>query len=600
MSKRFMLVVSVLAAVMLEKGTSSAAPSSSERLDVFFTSFTDQWMRSNTDSIASSGYFTGPEFDAATRTLSPRTKQARDVRIRLARQGLAQLREFNRGELTETERISADLMRYQLERRVEAASYDDYSFPFVPASGAPSTLTSVFTVNHRLATPRDAENYVVRLKALAPRMQEAIAEARRIAARKLLPPRFILDAAMREMGGFVSMPPGRSPLVTVFADKMQRIPGLDAARQEQLRAEAARITELEVYPAWRNAIAFVQPLRAQTTDEAGFSRLSGGLGAYAFALRQATTTSLTPEQVHDIGLRVEADVDRDMDRVLRQLGYTEGTVRDRYDAFVNALPRFPDTDQGEADYRADIERTLADAQVRAAGMFDRVPKTNVIAQPYPAYMGSRAASYSTPSADGSRPGTFQFTLQRGGRKYSRSSVYHETVPGHHFQLALELEDTRLPKWRSIRAYGSNSAIVEGWALYAEHLVAEAGWYEGDPAGLLSQLQRKQFRARRLVVDTGLHVKHWTRQQAIDYLGPALETADAASEVDRYVVTPGQACSYMIGALRILELRDKARNALGAKFSLTEFHNVVLGTGSVPLDVLSQQVERWIATNATKP
>jgi uncharacterized protein (DUF885 family) len=552
-------------------------------------------MRSSTDSIANTGYYTGPEFDAATRTLTPRTKQVRDERLQLARQGLLGLREYNNVEMTETEHISVDLMRYQLEQFVEAAKYRDYSFPFVPASGAPSSLTSVFTVNHRLATSRDAENYVVRLKALAPRMRETIADARGIAARKLLPPRFILDAAVREMGGFVATPPAKNPLVTVFADKMKRIPDLNGTRQEQLRAEAERITEFEVYPAWRSAIAFVEPLRTQTTDEPGYSRLPGGPGAYSFALRQATTTNLSPEQVHEIGLRVEAEVDRDMDRVLRQLGYAEGTVRERYDTFLKALPRFPNSDQGEADYRADIERTLADAQVRAASMFDRVPKTKVIAQPYPAYMGSRAASYSTPSADGSRPGTFQFTLQRGGPKYSRSSVYHETVPGHHFQLALELEDTRLPKWRSIRAYGSNSAIVEGWALYAEQLVAEAGWYEGDPGGLLSQLQRKQFRARRLVVDTGLHVKHWTRQQAIDYLGPALETADAASEVDRYVVTPGQACSYLIGALRILELRDKARNALGSGFSLKEFHNVVLGTGSVPLDVLTQQVHRWIAS-----
>jgi uncharacterized protein (DUF885 family) len=400
------------------------------------------------------------------------------------------------------------------------------------------------------------------------------------------------------MRAVVALEPAANPLVTTLADKSGQISGLDPVRRQQLQAEAERIVRSQVYPAWRRAIALAEPWLDQTNDDAGLWRLAGGPEAYAFRLRRATTTNLTAEQIHELGLRIEAEVDRDMDRVLRQLGYTEGSVRQRYDRFLAEQPRFPDTDQGVADYRADIEKTLADAEVRAAALFDRVPKSRVIAQPYPAYMGSRAASYIGPSVDGTMPGTFQFTLRRGGPKYSRSSIYHETVPGHHFQLALELENTGLPRWRRIRAFGGNSAITEGWALYAEQLAAESNWYDGDPVGLLSQLQRKQFRARRLVADTGLHAKRWTRQQTIDYLGPALETADAASEADRYVVSPGQACSYMVGAQRILELRERAQRQLGQRFSLRDFHNVVLGAGIVPLDVLERQVARW--TDAAHP
>jgi uncharacterized protein (DUF885 family) len=175
----------------------------------------------------------------------------------------------------------------------------------------------------------------------------------------------------------------------------------------------------------------------------------------------------------------------------------------------------------------------------------------------------------------------------------RSVAYHEAIPGHHFQNALVMEDDTLPRFRKDGVFGNNSANGEGWGLYAERLAAESGWYEGDPVGLLGQLDAAIFRARRLVVDTGMHAKHWSRQMAIDYLGPN-PAGSAVAEVERYVMRPGQACSYMIGELKIVELRERAKRELGAKFSLQQFHNVVLGTGRVPLDILEQQVERWIA------
>ena len=180
--------------------------------------------------------------------------------------------------------------------------------------------------------------------------------------------------------------------------------------------------------------------------------------------------------------------------------------------------------------------------------------------------------------------------QRMTRFGLRSLVYHETVPGHHFQIALEQENTSLPRFRQARVLGGISALSEGWALYAERLFDENGWYEGDPEGKLGMLDAQLFRARRLVVDTGLHAKHWTRQQAIDY---GIE----ASEIERYVVNPGQACAYMIGQLKLMELRDKARNTLGAKFKPTAFHDVVLNTGTAPLDMVAKEVDRYIRTTS---
>ena len=203
-----------------------------------------------------------------------------------------------------------------------------------------------------------------------------------------------------------------------------------------------------------------------------------------------------------------------------------------------------------------------------------------------------AANYNPPAQDGSRPGIVQYPrrLDQMTRFGLRTLAYHEAVPGHHFHLALQSENNDLPRFLQLSAFGIISASVEGWALYAERLAAESGWYEGDVEGQLGQLSDELFRARRLVVDTGIHAKKWTRQQAIDY---GIEP----SEVERYVVWPGQACSYMIGQLKILELRDKAKSSLGAKFSLRAFHNVVLGAGSVPLEVLERQIDAYIARTA---
>jgi uncharacterized protein (DUF885 family) len=257
-------------------------------------------------------------------------------------------------------------------------------------------------------------------------------------------------------------------------------------------------------------------------------------------------------------------------------------------------PQFPNTEEGRKQYRAFITDLVKDAERRAATLFDRVPKMPVIAQAYPDFMGARAPSYSIGAKDGSRPGVYQYPvagvpLTKFG---ARSVAYHEAVPGHHFQGALQAEDESLPRFLQDRVFGDNSAIGEGWGLYAERVVAEEGWYEGDPVGLLGQLDAAVFRARRLVVDTGLHAKRWTREQAIEYLGPN-PAGSAEAEVDRYVARPGQACSYMIGELKMVELRERAKKELGARFSLREFHNRVLGAGRVPLEILEEGIERWI-------
>jgi uncharacterized protein (DUF885 family) len=239
----------------------------------------------------------------------------------------------------------------------------------------------------------------------------------------------------------------------------------------------------------------------------------------------------------------------------------------------------------------DIEDILADAARRSALLFDLRPKTPVVAQAFPTFReNNAAANYYPPSPDGSRPGTFLYPRRPSHMtKFGlRSLIYHETVPGHHFQLAYEMENKVLPRFRRVFALGRISALSEGWALYAEHLAAESGWYEGDIEGRLGELYWELLRGRRLVVDTGIHAKHWTRQQGIDY---GIEP----SEVERYTVLPGQACSYMIGELKIIDLREKARKALTDRFSIREYHNQVVQAGTVPLIVLEGEIDAWISS-----
>jgi uncharacterized protein (DUF885 family) len=386
------------------------------------------------------------------------------------------------------------------------------------------------------------------------------------------------------MRQFIAPPPAQNPFVAIFAQKMAGIKSIPDARREELRTAAEKIVAAEVYPAWTNAIVLLEPLLNKATDDAGLWRFKGGAEAYAFNLRRYTTTNLTAEQIHQIGLRRVDEIERQMDQILRGIGRSQGSVKDRI-AQLNRDLNYPNTEDGRKLIMADVESILRDAEKRAATLFDHRPNAPVVAQPYPRFLeANQAASYSPPAQDGSRPGTVQIPLrlERMTKFGLRSLIYHEGVPGHHFQIALEMEDPALPRFRQIRAFGGISALSEGWGLYAERLAAESGWYEGDQEGLLGQLDAELFRARRLVVDTGIHAKHWTRQQAIEY---GIE----ASEVERYVMLPGQACSYMMGELKIIEIRDKAKQALGGRFNLRAFHNAVLGTGTAPLDILERHV-----------
>jgi uncharacterized protein (DUF885 family) len=572
--------------------TAAPAPAADATVDDFFNSFTAEWVRGNPNLATSARYFAGAEEDALEQQLTPVSNAYQRNRIQLARKGLAELKKFARAKMTPVQRQSAELLEWQLDTLVRQEPYLDYSFPFEQFGGINVSLVNTLTVNHPLLTEKDAAHYVARLGQVGARMDEGLADARTIIARGFIPPRFIIRATLTQMNQFIATPPAQNPFVAVFGEKLRNIKSLSDVRRTQLLADAERIVAQQIYPAWRKAIALIEPLESRVNDDAGLWRFKGGADVYAYALRRFTTTSMTAEQIHQTGLRKVAEIEQEMDTLLRRLGRTQGSVKDRVEQ-LKKDQAYPLTEDGRKRIMADVEQILRDAEKRSTTLFDRRPKAPVVAQPYPRFRETNAAaSYNSPSPDGSRPGTFQIPLrpERMTKFGLRSLVYHETVPGHHFQIALEMENPALPRFRQIRAFGGISALSEGWGLYAERLTAESGWYEGDIEGRIGQLDSELFRARRLVVDTGIHAKHWTRQQAIDY---GIE----ASEIERYVVNPGQACSYMIGELKLIELREKTKKALGNKFSFFEFHNTVLGAGTMPLELLDRQVDDYIRAAA---
>jgi uncharacterized protein (DUF885 family) len=575
--------------LLLLGGLAPPARAADPAFDAWIDRFAADWVRASPQSATLSQYFSGAEQDALDRQLTPISADYRHRRVEQARLGLAELRRFAPAALSPTQRVSAAMLTWQLQDVIAGDAFAEQQFVFNQFRGLQVSLVNFLSQTHPIRQKRDIENYLARLELVAAQLDEGLAQARTAAEHGIVPPKFILTTTLAQLDRFLAPPPQENVLVTSLDERAAKIELLSPDQRAGFTAAAATTVREAVLPAFRRVRALLEAQLAHATDDAGLWAVPGGAAAYAQALATNTTTRLTPDEVHALGLRQVARIEKEMDAILRSLGYAEGTVEQRFQALNTSLqpPTKPDP---RPQLLADFTRILRDAERRSAALFDVRPQAPIEVRREPPFTEKTAAAhYTTPSPDGTRPGVFWAPLP--GPDYSvltmRTLVYHEGVPGHHFQLTVQQESADLPRFQRLRVFGGLPAHSEGWALYAERLADEAGWYDGDPQGRLGYLSAQLFRARRLVVDTGLHAKHWTRQQAIDYGIPA-------SEVERYVVLPGQACAYMIGQLRILELREKARAALGEKFSLKAFHNALLLAGSVPLDVLGEVVDNYIA------
>lgn len=569
------------------------AASVGEAFDSWVSAFTTEWLRTMPAGAGSGEGNDGGDNDAAL--LSEQAGQ-RERQATLARRGLAELAGFEAARLNATQRVSAGLLRWHLDTSLARQPYADHLFVFRQLRGLHVALVDGLAERATLRRPRDVDAYLERLAKVPAQLDQGIVRARAAAARGLIPPRFILERSLQQLAMIIEPAPEQNILVVSLGRRAAAIPGLTPEKLGAAVTQATRLTGEQVLPAYRRVQAFLQELLPQATDAAGISQRPDGAAAYAEALARFTSTRLTADEIHAIGRREVARLEAEIDALLRQLGQTEGSLDVRLGrvAFGTPLPESPDP---RAAIISRYEEFIRDAERRSAALFNLKPKAPVEVRRVPALTERTAsAHYTPPPADGSRGGIFWVPLPGNVFSFTarmRSLAYHEAIPGHHFQLAIQQEQKDLPRFRARRSFGGISAHSEGWGLYVERLAVEQGWYEGDPLGKVGALSSELFRAKRLVVDTGLHTKGWTRQQAIDY-------GISASEVERYVVNPGQACSYMIGMLRLVELRERAKAALGPRFSLPAFHDVILRTGTVPLDLLGEVIDEWIAGQGGAP
>jgi len=509
---------------------------------------------------------------------------------------LSGLLEFERDELSTDQQVSYDVAAWMLRTYQAGRPFLFHNYPINQFAGSQSSLPDFMVNIHQIEDETDARDYLARLRGFGLALEQLGESVAARAERGVIPPRFVLAAVGAEMDEFIGVPAEQNVLYTNLAESLEEA-GVEAEARASFTDEARQILAEVIYPGYRELIAQSDALHERSNDDDGVWKLPDGDAYYRFALRVHTTTDLAPDEVHEIGLEEIARIHDEMREILQ----SEGLPADDPIATLlelNRDPRFlyPDTDAGRAAILTDYQAIIDATWMRLPELFGRLPEAPVKVERVPVFKeaGAAGAYYNPPSLDGSRPGIFYANLRDVAevpRFGMRTLTFHEAVPGHHLQIAMAMENEGLPLFRRFLPL---TVFVEGWALYAERLATEAGFHE-TAYDRLGALSAEVFRAVRLVVDTGIHAKRWPRERAIEYMiaNAGLPEGDARSEIERYIVMPGQACAYKIGQLKILELRDRARARLGGNFDLRQFNDLVLGNGALPLNILDRVVAEWV-------
>ena len=512
---------------------------------------------------------------------------------------LAQLKAIDRSRLSGMAGVNYDSVLFNLETSEAANQRFDYGYlgagvPYMISqlSGSYQSTPDWLDNQHRIETKEDADAYLSRLADFGKVIDDEVERARRDIGVGVIPPDFIVARALPQMQGML-VPPEVSGLVTSVARRAK-----EKGFAGDYAGQAAKIYAETVAPALERQIALFKDIQGKTWHDAGVWRQPDGEAYYEHALHGSTTTRLSADEVHNIGLEQAKSLQARADELLKGQGLTKGGVGERIQAlYKDKRYHYPNTDAGKEKLIADLMDLVAATSKRLPEYFGTLPKAPLKIQRVPKAIEAAAPGgyYNQPSLDGARPGIYWLNL-RDTAEYPKWALptitYHEGVPGHHLQLSLQ-QEADLPM---IRRATFLSAYGEGWALYAEELAREMGVYEGDPRGEIGYIQAALFRAARLVVDTGMHAKRWSREKAIETMTAISGTPTTASttEIERYVVWPGQACSYMVGKLEWLRLREKAKTALGANFDIRKFHDAGLLSGAMPLTVLEAVVDQYVA------
>jgi uncharacterized protein (DUF885 family) len=564
--------------------------------DARLTALLDRWFYEDLDRhperATSLGLDKGERAGLKAR-LDDRSAAAHAAEVARSSTRVQALKGFERARLGPEAQVDLDVMAYQegviatAGRRFTYGAVGNRFAPYVISqlTGAYQNVPDFLDNQHKVETAEDADAYLARLKAFAVTLDQDLARTRADAGRGVAAPDFALDSTLAQLQALRGQPAADTVLVRSLARKAK-----DAGLEKDFEARAVAIVEGEVFPALDRQIAAVRALRAKAPGDAGVWRLPDGEAYYAAAVNAATTTTLTPDEIHQMGLEQVAEITSRLDALLKAQGKTQGTVGERL-AALNDDPAqlYPNTDEGRQAIIDQLNRQIDAMYLKLPQAFGDIPKAKVVVKRVPVFIqdGAPNGYYQRAALDGSRPALYFINLKDTHEwpKFSLPTLtYHEAVPGHHLQISIQQEATGIPLIRRTALF---SAYAEGWALYAEQLASELGVYQGDPWGEAGFLQSFLFRAVRLVVDSGMHAKRWSREKATDYMVDKTGYAKSRCqrEIDRYVVWPGQACSYKVGHTVWTRVREQARRRLGAAFDLKAFHDTALHMGAMPLTVL---------------
>jgi uncharacterized protein (DUF885 family) len=595
----------VAPAVMAQTAAPAAASSQAQSEDARLNAFFDQAFQ---ERIAlSPQQMTGLGLKTDYDKLDDVSDAASARALALQESQLARMKaEFDPAKLNAQSKMSWRLFEYGVQQARLSNQWRDWGFQFA-ANGNPTTSLPVFLINnHRISSVSDAEAYVSRITEAERYMGQVATTLKARAAEGVVSPRFVFAPSIENTRNVITGAPFDSGADNpVWADFQKKVAALDAdqATKDRLLASARAALTGPYRRGFDTVLTALAEVRPMADSDAGVWRLPNGEAYYNARLQLSTTTDLTADQIHQIGLDEVARIQAEMEVIKTKVGF-DGSLQDFF-VFLKTDPRFqyPNTPEGKEQYLTDARGFIAQVMAVAPQWFSNLPKAALEVRAVEPFREATAsiAFYNAPAPDGSRPGIYYVNLSdmtQVLKPQIEGISYHEGAPGHHFQIAYAQEIEGLPRFRRFGGYG---AYAEGWGLYAEQLGKEMGFYQ-DPYSDFGRLSTELWRAVRLVTDTGLHAKRWSREQAMDYFrqNSLLSERDIGKEVERYITNPSQATSYKIGELKIEELRHKAEATLGPRFDIKDFHAVVLGSGSVPLDVLADQVDAWIAAGGGKP
>jgi uncharacterized protein (DUF885 family) len=505
--------------------------------------------------------------------------------------------------LDKSARLSYKIWEEQAQKALKAFQYRHYSYPVNQMFGWQSTVPAFLINFHQITNEADARAYIARLSKVEGLMNEVIENLKINEKAGAVLPKFLFPMVLSDSRNVISGAPfdkskATSPLLEDFQKKVNAVKDLSDSQKQALVQETTQALNTSVKPAYEKLIAFMTDQEKRAPMEEGVWRFAEGAEYFNTALKATTTTNLTADEIHEIGLREVARIEGEMKEIMQQVGFT-GTLQEFF-AYTKEDPRFfyPDTQEGRKQYLDSATTIINNMRGRLDELFLTKPKADMIVKAVEPFREKSAgkAFYSSPAPDGSRPGIYYANLYniKAMPKWEMEALaYHEGIPGHHMQLAIAQELEEIPQFRR---FGGFTAYSEGWGLYTELLPKEYGAYQ-DPYSDFGRLNMEMWRAIRLVVDTGIHSKKWSRQQALDYYRAhaSAPESEITSMVDRHIVMPSQATAYKIGMMKILELREAAKQQLGDRFDIREFHDVVLTNGAVPLNILEEMVNEWVAS-----